>query len=881
MSFTRWLKYFRVALAPGRANRSHRRRSLRAVSQRPRLELLDDRCTPSFSPAVNYPVGGAPLSVVTADFNNDSVLDIAVANSGGNNVSVLLGNADGTFRAAQNSATGYLPRCLAVGDFNKDGKLDLATANAGDVSVLVGNGNGTFGTPANINTGYSPSSVAVGDFNADGNLDLGVASSLYYPPQPGDPYYGGGSDAYYANYANVLLGNGAGTMTYTSSTYMGGNYAYESNYQQPAYTAAVADFNTDGRADFVSTNSHGSYASVLLANLNGTLSYAQYWGIGFNSLAVLAKDVSGDGKADLVATNGDGVTVRLGNGLGSFGSAQNYVVGSQPHSLALADFNKDGTIDVVTGNGGAGTVSVLLGTGAGAFKPPLHDAAGPSPVGVAVGDFNGDGRWDVATADRIDQASVLFNDGLWLSLKAPSISINDVTVTEGNTGSVAATFTVSLNAGSAGDVIVQYATADGNATVDGGDYQAAAGTLTFRPGESLSQTVTVLVNGDRSFEYDESFTVQLSDVTNAFVADPTGVGTIRDDEPFIGIESYVSGREGNTGTTLFAFTVTLSGNYDVPVTVDYATADLSADEEYWYGPGAKAGVDYVAASGTVTFHPGQSLTQAVTVEVIGDRIGEWSESFFVNLSNPSYAQLTSTQSWGIIEDDEPYVSISGGGTVVEGNSGTKSMTFTVTLETASDEPVTVTYATADSSATSAGGDYQSKTGTLTFNPGGPRTQDITVLVNGDRSAEYDESFIVNLTGATGANLGNTYGYVTIQDDEPRVSINSVSIKEGNSGTTLMIFTVSLSAAYDQAVSVNYATSDGSAIAGEDYVATSGTLTIAAGQMSKTFAVTIKGDKKKELDESFSVFLSNPSSYAFIWNGYGYGTIVNDDGGSKK
>ena len=119
--------------------------------------------------------------------------------------------------------------------------------------------------------------------------------------------------------------------------------------------------------------------------------------------------------------------------------------------------------------------------------------------------------------------------------------------------------------------------------------------------------------------------------------------------------------------------------------------------------------------------------------------------------------------------------------------------------------------------------------------------------------------------------------MVIQDDEPRISINSVSVKEGNSGTKLMTFTVTLSAAYDQAVTVNFATHDDSAtIAGGDYVATSGTLTFSPGQTTKTFTVTIKGDTKKEADESFYVLLSGASSNALIPDAYGWGTILNDD-----
>src|SRR5262245_35613491 len=127
MLFSSWLRNWK---RPASAARRHRQTSSRQrTGFCPALEALEDRCLLSFSPAVSYPAGTSPLAVVTADFNGDGKLDLAVLNYGSSSVSVLRGNADGTFRAAVNSATGASPRSLAVGDFNKDGKLDLVTAN--------------------------------------------------------------------------------------------------------------------------------------------------------------------------------------------------------------------------------------------------------------------------------------------------------------------------------------------------------------------------------------------------------------------------------------------------------------------------------------------------------------------------------------------------------------------------------------------------------------------------------------------------------------------------------------------------------------------------------------------------------------------------------
>ena len=154
-------------------------------------------------------------------------------------------------------------------------------------------------------------------------------------------------------------------------------------------------------------------------------------------------------------------------------------------------------------------------------------------------------------------------------------------------------------------------------------------------------------------------------------------------------------------------------------------------------------------------------------------------------------------------DDEPLVSVEGGGSVVEGNTGTKALTFTITLSSPSDVPVSVSYGTVNGSAV-AGKDYQAKTGTVTFAPG-QTSKTVSVLVKGDRVAEYDEDFSLNLTSATGALISNGWGYGTILDNEPRISINSVCRKEGNSGIKLMTFTVTLSAAYDQSVTVRFST----------------------------------------------------------------------------
>jgi hypothetical protein len=255
--------------------------------------------------------------------------------------------------------------------------------------------------------------------------------------------------------------------------------------------------------------------------------------------------------------------------------------------------------------------------------------------------------------------------------------------------------------------------------------------------------------------------------------------------------------------------------------------------------------------------------------------------FRFELTGADHASLANSMAFGVIQNDEPYVFIDYySPEITEGHSGTKTMTFTISLSNSTDVPVTVDYDTVDGTAL-AGSDYQVKTGTATI-PAGELSTTVDVAIIGDRLGEYVEYFGVNLSNPTGASLGNSWASGYILDDEPKVSIgNPGPINEGHKGTKALTFTITLDIAYDETVTVDYATYDGSAVAGEDYVAASGTVTFLPGQTTKTFTVLIKGDKKKESDEWFGIELTGASVNSIIWNGYADGVIKNDDGGGGK
>ncbi|HEV2294745.1 MAG TPA: Calx-beta domain-containing protein [Tepidisphaeraceae bacterium] len=821
---------------------------------------------------MSYPTGASPQDVVSGDVNGDGRLDLVTTNYDADTVSVLLGNANGTFAAPLTSATGSGPHSVAVGDFNADGKPDLATSNNYDLSVLLGNGNGTYQAPTTLSINGYPAGVAVGDVNADGKLDLVAASNYFYGGGWGYGYY----PSVWSGRMNVLLGNGNGSFAAAKTTHAGASSG-------GIAAVALADFNGDGKLD-AATVDPGEYRAtggiaVAYGDGAGGLSPTSAAASMESPVSLTAGDVNGDGKPDLLTGSGnDSISVVLNNGGGNFAPAQQYPAGSYPRTIKLADFNGDAKIDLVTANSGSSSVNVLLGTGSGTFRPGFSVAVGSNPIGVATGDFNGDGRADLASANRgSNSTSVLLNDGAWPDVNSPSITISDITVTEGNSGTVNAALTVTLSAASTQTITVNYATADGTATVAGGDYVAASGTLTFSPGQ-LSKTINVQVNGDRIAESTETLNIVLSGATNAFIGDATGVVTVRDDEPTINIDDY-SATEGHSGTKAFTFTVRLSAASDAPVSVNFSTAE--GDTAYWnWGwyyyppPEATAGTDFQSNTGTVTFAAGQT-SKTITVLVNGDREGEQDETFSVDLSNAVGAHLGDRHALGTILNDDPFVSVFGG-SVIEGHSGTKLLPFTFTLSNASDVPVTVNYATSDGSATSISGDYVARTSTVTF-AAGETSKVVNITVNGDRRGEGDESVNMSITAATNAGIDNGWGTAFIRDDEPRITVNNVSITEGDRGTKLMTFTATLSAAYDQTVTVNYATKDGSALAGKDYNATSGTLTFLAGQTTKTFTVAIIGDKKGEYTESFYIRLTNASSNAWVEYEYaGIGTILDND-----
>ena len=450
-----------------------------------------------------------------------------------------------------------------------------------------------------------------------------------------------------------------------------------------------------------------------------------------------------------------------------------------------------------------------------------------------------------------------------------STPTNSSTVTEAGTQS---TFTVRLRAAPSANVTVAVSSGD---TTEG---SVSPNTLTFTTQNyGTAQTVTVTGADDNIQDGSVSWNVVLNpassgDSTYNGLSNVNVAMTTSDDEgsPAFSIGS-ASVTEGDSGSANLTFTVSMSPESTSQYTVNYAQT----------GGTATSGTDYTAVtSSTLTFAAGVT-TQTITVSVTGDAVAEGNETVVLTLSSASTGSTISTATGtGTIVDNDLTFSINSP-SVVEGDSSSVNLVFTVTLSASSTSQHTVDYAQTGGTATS-GTDYTAVTAnTLTFTAG-TTTQTITVSVTGDTVDEADETVVFTLSNATtGISTGSSIvttasGTGTIRDDDPKFSIDSPTVTEGNSSSVNLVFTVTLSASSTSQLTVDYASSDGTATAGADYTAVSGTLTFAAGTTSRTFTVSVTGDTANEANETLTVTLSNPSAGTGIMTATGTGTITDND-----
>jgi hypothetical protein len=390
-------------------------------------------------PGTQLAVGPNPHSLVSADFNGDGKIDLAIANFGDSTVSMLFGNGDGTFASSRSFKVGSGLSFLASADVNGDGWPDLIATDtgSGSVDVLLNNCDGTFESPDVYPTGPNPSFITIGDFNRDGHPDIAVAgnsiagkisvllsngdssfsNAINYPVSLGKSvavgdFNGDGLDdlavARGGSAISLLFGNGDGTFKISSLPIITTGSSLSS--------VVAADFNDDGIIDLAVTDSTKNNLLTLLGTGNATFEADSTIDVGVNPMSLIASDIDDDGKIDLVTVNNaeiGTVSVVVNNGSGNFAAAANLNIGQNPIAIAAADFNSDDVKDLAVANySNPGSVSICFGRGDGTFPSSQSVPVGVHPHDVVAADFNGDGHMDLAIADfGSNDISISLNDG--------------------------------------------------------------------------------------------------------------------------------------------------------------------------------------------------------------------------------------------------------------------------------------------------------------------------------------------------------------------------------------------------------------------------------------------------------------------------------------
>lgn len=513
-------------------------------------------------------------AVATGDMNGDTKQDLILLISktfGSAEIVVMLGDGANNFTVASTSFTGgTFARDMAVADMNGDSKLDViatTSLNNGRVSILLGDGAGQLGPAINFNVGNVPSALSVDDFSGDGKKDVAVAIT--------------GSDE-----VSLLLGDGAGNL---------GSGATISDVGDSPQALVKGDFDGNGTLDLVVVSNTPGTAMLLLNQGTGTFIKTGNFSFGaplipFEEIAMVQSDFNGDSRPDVFVVhpfgnrgwamlNGcDTVAAQTILAASTFSGSE--TLGPDPGTASIAvtrvgNITSAATVDFNTNDGTAialedyvavsGTLSFAPGEFLKTVTVPLVNDETTEPIESFA--FNLSNATGSSTLGSPNTAQVLILD----EDPAPQISINDVAITEGNTGNASADLLVALNHPSASQITVQFETVEGSATA-GADYQSRSGTVIFAP-RQVAQTISIPINSDTSPEITETFVVNLSTPTNASIADNQGVASIRDDDSACPEPGFSSVTEFTVGSNPFDLVAT---DFNGDGKVDLATANLES-----------------------------------------------------------------------------------------------------------------------------------------------------------------------------------------------------------------------------------------------------------------------------------------------------------------
>ncbi|WP_428310343.1 Calx-beta domain-containing protein [Hydrocarboniphaga sp.] len=688
-----------------------------------------------------------------------------------------------------------------------------------------------------------------------------------------------GARAYYSNYGNVVdiaapggdTSSGAGILsTYNNGSTTPGadSYAYLQGTSmasphvagvvgllyalQPALTPDQAETAIKSTARAFNASCSGCGAGLIDATLAlGAITP------GPGSLSFGASTYS------VAETAGSASITVLRNG-GSSGAISVAYATANGTATAGSDYTaRSGTLNWADGDSSAKTISV----------PIINDSAAESIETLTL-TLSAAGGGATLGTPKTTTVSITDDDSAPGTLALASAAY---TVAE-NAGSVAVTITRS--GGANGAASVDYTTANGSASA-GSDYTTKSGTLIWASLDAATKTVTIPVANDTLAESNETFTVRLSAATGASLGSPaTATVTINDDDTVssagaLAFSSATWSAAENAGTA--TITVKRTGGSAGAVTVAYASSNGSAS----------AGSDYTAVSGTLSWANGDAANKTFTVPITDDAPAESNETVNLTLSVPGGGATlgtTKTSSLTINDNDG-----------APGTVGVASASYTV-LESAGNVVVTVSrtggstgaasvdYATANGSA-SAGNDYTAKSGTLTWANGDAANKTISIVIANDTLAESSETLQLRLSAATGATLGaQATATITITDDDTVSSAGAIAFSSGtwsaaeNGGVATI--TAKRTGGSVGAVTVAYASSNGSATAGSDYTAASGTLSWANGDAAnKSFTVPLSDDSLAESNETVNLTLSAATGGATLGTTKTSVLTINDNDGA--
>lgn len=776
---------------------------------------------------IDINISGTEATIGLGNIDGDATTDVFVSSGRDpRSISWVLGRTDGNFSLTFGFNVEDRPSAIRVADLNNDSVNDIAVAFE-DTSTPTEhylrpylNIGGAFTPQPKISLTYSlnPYDLTVGDFNGDGKKDLAamIENGL------------------------IVTEYGRGDGTFTDErlwTVPEGNFIF------------AHDANADSRVDLISIQGRSILDNMISVVLNDNLQgFKAPKPIFFGESMIDSGDLNNDDLLDMVTASqssfasGSYIAYALNDGDRSFLPALTVDNGANGlNSIKTGDFNGDGHLDAVTAHGNnSRVITVYPGNGTGTLQAGITSSLNIISVEIAVGDFNGDGKDDLFAISESGQGYSLLATGTGTFTIAPNFP---VTVETGG-------FSGAISKGDFnGDSKVDILTSANNGNLK---LYAGAGNGQF---SLLSSNMAVLksavpadLNGDGKLD---------------IAGIPTGI--------FVpaSVSGILGDGAGGFGTP---FTLLIPNVFDLRKLI---AGDFNND-----------GLDDVAITMNVANRPGLAIVPSAAASATPS----WKTPTYYNVGgSPNITAadfdndgktdigFTNGISRAVLYNttgSKPCISIIGDTTVTEGDSGTTMANFPVSLSAASKQTVRVNYTVEVQTAT-AGTDVQLVSGRLEI-PAGQTSAMISIPVTGDLLDEFDETFKVNLSGATNAVLERTSSIGTIIDNdaEPTLTITNSAANE-NASSASFTLTVNLSAPSGKPISFRYAMADGTATGGRDYPMLNGLTNIAAGATTTTIGVLVTNENIHELDENFFVNLTEPVNVT-ISDGQGEVVIRNDD-----